>query len=150
MGHLDDHRAEELGSRGSELQDAARDRFSLHQRWWVDQLVLLQIPAQKSLEFLWFLKSVSFHEQDLPAGHPHGHGSLPWRDDHSDSGVTTTPHRATTSVHHEGDEEPGGEQDVNDVAMTSPTTVSWSSESCCGDATHKFAGATLGGLPSMF
>ena len=52
MGHLDDHRAEELGSRGSELQDAARDRFSLHQRWWVDQLVLLQIPAEKSLEIL--------------------------------------------------------------------------------------------------
>ena len=95
------------------------------------------------------VKSVSLHEQELPAGHPHGHGSLPWRDDHSDSRVTTTPHRATTSVHHEGDEEPGGEQDVNDVAMTSPTTVSWSSESCCGDATHKFAGATLGGLPSV-
>ena len=149
MGHLDDHRAKELGSRGTELQDTARDRFSLHQRWWVDQLVLLQIPASKSLDFLSSLKSVSFHEQELPAGHPHGHGSLPWRDDHPDSGVTTTPHRATTSVHHEGDEEPGGEQDVNDVAMTSPTTVSWSSESCCGDATHKFAGATLGGLPSV-
>ena len=49
-------------------------------------------------------------EDPLPAGDPHGHRRLPWRDDHSHPGVPATTHRSAAGVDHEGDEEP--EDDV--------------------------------------
>ena len=52
MRDLDDDGAEELGAARAQLQHTGGNGLALHQRWWVDQLVLLQIPAEKSLEFL--------------------------------------------------------------------------------------------------
>ena len=43
---LDDDGAEELGAGGAELEHAGGDGLALHQGRRVDQLVLLQIPAQ--------------------------------------------------------------------------------------------------------
>ena len=53
VGNLDDDRPKELGSSWTKLKDPACNCLSLHQRRWVDELVLLQIPdTWKSLEFL--------------------------------------------------------------------------------------------------
>ena len=49
-------------------------------------------------------------EDPLPAGDPHGHRRLPWRDDHSHPGVPAATHGSAAGVDHEGDEEP--EEDV--------------------------------------
>ena len=45
--HLDNDWTKELGSSGSQLQDATGNSFTLHQRRRVDQLVLLQISDKK-------------------------------------------------------------------------------------------------------
>ena len=49
VGNLEDDRSKELGSSWTELKDSAGNCLSLHQRRWVDKLVLLQIPEQKGL-----------------------------------------------------------------------------------------------------
>ena len=75
----------EFGSRGSQLQDSGGNGFSLHHGWWVDQLVLLEVPARD----------------------PHGHGGLARRDDHPDPGMSAAPHGSAPGVNHEADQEPG-------------------------------------------
>ena len=47
MRDLDDDGAEELGAAGAQLQHPGGDGLSLHQRRRVDQLVLLQISANR-------------------------------------------------------------------------------------------------------
>ena len=47
VGNLDDDRSKELCSGRSKLEDPAGNRLTLHQRRWVDQLVLLQIPVME-------------------------------------------------------------------------------------------------------
>ena len=44
VGNLDDDRSKELGSSRTKLEDPAGNCLSLHQRRWMDELVLLQIP----------------------------------------------------------------------------------------------------------
>ena len=99
---LDDDGAEELGAARAQLQHPRSDGLSLHQRWRVDQLVLLQISANRSVIGIVFSMSVL----SLPAGDPHGHGRFPRGDDDSDPGVSASSHGSAPGVHHEADQEP--------------------------------------------
>ena len=42
---------------------------------------------------------------EISAGDSHGHGSLPWWDDDSDTRVSASSHGSSSSIHHEAHEE---------------------------------------------
>lgn len=74
---------EELGTGGSDFDQAAGQAFSLHHRGHGRQAVPLHQAA----------------------GDPRGGGALPGRDDDAESVVSAAPHGAPAGVHHETDQE---------------------------------------------